>query len=467
MKRLILPMVICLLLCGCGSLLKSEYQRPELIIPAGWQSRNTGQTWLNNSSHWWTVFNDPQLSQTIGEMLNSNNDLAAAGIRLQQARLDSGLTDTNLTPDVTVGGSASNNKNTRKNTQSTESYDASVALSYELDLWGKLTRAREQSEWLMRASELDRQNTALTLIGTTAQFYWQIASLNQKVANSQRSLELAQETEQITRSRFNAGSVSQLDVIQAQQSVLQQRNSYRSLLEQRTEARNSLAILFNRPPTLHAPERQSLDLTQSIELAPDLPLSVIGRRPDVQSAEWQLRAALAGSEVAKLGFYPSLSLNTTLGAGSNLFREWFSNPVRTLGSSLALPFIQWNTVQLTIERANLDVQQAGVTFRSKVYSALADVEKAMAQKTTSLQQREDAQKALNLSHQRLILASSQYLSGAVSIQTWLDAQDSVLTSENQLVDIQYSYLESTMKLWLALGGESIPEQDSTNKDVAL
>lgn len=457
MKKLILPMVICLLLSGCGSLLKSEYQRPELIIPAGWQTNNTGQTWLKNSSQWWTVFNDPQLSQAISEMLKNNNDLAAAGIHLQQVRLDRGLTDTNLTPDVTVGGSASNNKNTRRNTQSTESYDASVGLSYELDLWGKLARTREQSEWLVRASELDRQNTALTLIGTTAQFYWQIASLNQKIANTQRSIELAQETEQITHSRFNAGAVSQLDVIQAQQSVLQQRNSYRSLLEQRTEARNSLAILFNRPPGLHVPERQSLDLAQTIELRPDLPLSVIGRRPDVQSAEWQLRAALAGSDVAKLGFYPSLSLSATLGAGSNLFNEWFSNPVRTLGSSVALPFIQWNTVQLTIERSNLDVQQAGITFRSKVYSALADVEKTTAQKATSLQQRETAQATLDLSHQRLILAKSQYLSGAVSIQTWLDAQDSVLTSENQLIDIQNSYLDSSMQLWLALGGESIPE----------
>ncbi|MBF7978374.1 MULTISPECIES: efflux transporter outer membrane subunit [Rahnella] len=459
MKNLTLIIMI-FLSSGCGALLKTEYQRPAVVIPEHWNQRNTGTSWVAHSSHWWDTFEDPQLSRAINDVLVANNDLAAAGFRLQQARLDSQLANTNLTPEVTTSGSASNSKNTRRDTNAIENYSVSVGLSYELDLWGKLARTREQSAWLAEASALDRQNTALMLIGTTSQYYWLIGNLNQKIANNQRSLELANETESIITSRYHAGYVSKLDLLQATQSRLDQTNNLADLVQQREEARNSLAILFNRPSSVRLSERAGLDLSQTIALSPELPLTVISRRPDVQSAEWQLRAALAGSDVAKLNFYPSLSLNASLAAGSNLFTQWFTNPARTLGSTVALPFIQWNTVELTVKRSRLDVDIAAATFRDKVYAALADVEKSITQRQTSELQRQNALQSLAMSQQRLVLAKSQYLSGAVSIQSWLDAQDNLLAVENQLADIQNSYLNSTLQLWMALGGENIPEPPS-------
>ncbi|MBU9809738.1 efflux transporter outer membrane subunit [Rahnella sp. C60] len=463
--KIILTVTLALCLAGCGSLVKTPYQQPGLNLPQDWQNKQTGSAWLRNTPQWWRIFNDPQFSQMITDVLSHNDDLAIAGYRLRQAVLDAGLTDTNLTPDVSVGGEASNSKNTRRNTASAENYNASVSMSYELDLWGKLARTREQAQWQINATALDRQNTALMLIGTTGELYWQIAALNQKIDNTGQSIRLATETERITRSGYDAGAISQLDVLQARQSVLDQNNSLRDLEQQREDARNALAILFGRSPSVRAPEKASLDPRQNIALEPDLPLSVISRRPDVQSAEWQLRASLAANEVAKLNFYPSLSLGATLGAGNAVFSEWFSNPVRTLSSSLTLPFVQWNTVQLTVERSGLDVKQAAANFRNKVYSALADVEKALSQRATYLAQREDLLRSLALSQQRLGLAKSQYLAGAVSVQTWLDAQSSLLGAENQLADAQSYYLNATLQLWLALGGEVIPETLMVMTDV--
>lgn len=455
--------LVALALTGCGSLMKTDYKRPELTIPTQWSTQESGSAWFVHSHHWWTVFSDPQLSQAIDDVLTRNNDLAIAGFRLQQARLDSHLSDTNLTPDVSVLGSADNNKNIRRNTESSENYSSSVNLSYEVDLWGKLARTREQSAWQAEASALDRQNTALILIGNTAQYYWQIAGFNQKVVNSDRSLGLAKETEAITKSRFAAGAVSQLDVLQATQSVLDQENSLKDLVQQREEARNALAILFNRPSSMRLPERDALDLNQSITLKAGLPVEVIAHRPDVQSAERDLRAALAGSDVAALSFYPTLSLSAALSVGSSVFSQWFSDPMRAVGSSVALPFVQWNTVQLTIARSKLDIKVAASLFQKTVYIALSDVEKSLTQRQKWTQQRENALLSLTLSQHRLAVAKSQYLAGAVSIQTWLDAQNNLLTVENQLSDIQYNYLNSTMQLWLAMGGEAIPELPSAKE----
>jgi NodT family efflux transporter outer membrane factor (OMF) lipoprotein len=450
-----------LLLSGCGSLTKSDYQQPMLSVPAEWRVQETGSGFLQHTDHWWDSFDDPQLSMLIGRVLTSNNDLAIAGLQLQQARLAAGLKNTNLTPTVTASGGASNSKNLRQNTNSTESYKSGVDLSYELDLWGKLARIREQAQWQAEAKEQDLQNTALTLIGNTAQYYWQIANLNQQIKQQQAGLEISQQTLAMVQSRYDAGAVGQLDLLQAQQSVIERENNYRTQQQRREEARNALAILFNRAPTDRQAERSSLDINQNVPIASTLPIEVIARRPDVQAAEKSLRAALAGSDAERLSFYPTLSLSASLNAGSEIFHQWFSNPSRSLGSSVALPFLNWNTVQLTIEKSNLDVRQAAVTFRSQVYNALADVDNAMTQRQNYQQQKINQQRNLQLSQQRLALASSQYQAGAVSLKTLLDAEDALLTIESNLSELQYNYLNSTMKLWLALGGGVEKDSDIT------
>ncbi|WP_432814047.1 efflux transporter outer membrane subunit [Serratia fonticola] len=461
MNKFSLAILLPLLLGGCGSLTKSDYQRPMLSVPAEWRVQDTGSGYLQHNDHWWDNFEDPQLSMLIGRALTSNNDLAIAGIQLQQARLAAGLTDTNLTPDVSVTGSANNSKNLRNNTTPTESYSTTVSLSYELDLWGKLARAREQAQWQAEATEQDRQNTALTLIGNTAQYYWQIANLNQKIKQQQAGLEISQQTLALVQSRYASGAAGQLDLLQAKQSLLNRENTYRTLQQQREENRNALAILFNRSPTDRQAERSSLDINQDVPIAKVLPVEVIARRPDVKAAEGRLRAALAGSDVERLSFYPSLSLAASLGSASSIFSQWFSNPVRTLGANAALPFVQWNTVQLTIEKSDLDVKQAAIVFRSQVYNALADVDNAMSQRLSYQQQKINQQQNLQLSQQRLVLARSQYQAGAVSFQSLLDAEDDLLTIETNLSDLQYNYLNATMKLWLALGGGVEKDSDIT------
>jgi NodT family efflux transporter outer membrane factor (OMF) lipoprotein len=460
-NKLSLVILLPLLLSGCGSLTKSDYQRPMLSVPAEWRVQDTGSGYLQHTDHWWDNFADPQLSMLIGRALTSNNDLAIAGIQLQQARLAAGLTDTNLTPDVSVTGSANNSKNLRNNTTPTESYSTTLSLSYELDLWGKLARAREQAQWQAEATEQDRQNTALTLLGNTAQYYWQIANLNQKIKQQQAGLAIGQQTLALVQSRYASGAAGQLDLLQAQQSLINRENTYRTLQQQREENRNALAILFNRSPTDRQAERSSLDINQDVPIAKLLPVEVIARRPDVKAAEGRLRAALAGSDVQRLSFYPSLSLAASLGSASSIFSQWFSDPVRTLGANAALPFVQWNTVQLTIEKSDLDVKQAAIVFRSQVYNALADVDNAMSQRLSYQQQKINQQQNLQLSQQRLVLARSQYQAGAVSFQSLLDAEDDLLTIETNLSDLQYNYLNATMKLWLALGGGVEKDSDIT------
>lgn len=446
MKRLLVLLAL-LLLAGCGSLTRSDYQRPLLSLPTQW-----GPATDTVSEYGWQRFGDPRLSRVIEQVLESNNDLAAAAITVQQARVAAGLTDTNMTPDVAVSGSASNSKNTRRGTSAQENYSSGITIGWELDLWGKLARAREQSEWEAVASEQDYHATVLTTMGTTAQLYWRIALYNQQIRNQRDGLAISQQTVQQVTSWFNAGKVGQLDVLQAQQALLERENQWRTLVQQRQNTRNALALLLNRPAEQHADEAPALDANQQVPIAQKTPLRVIAQRPDIQAAESRLRAALAGYDASRLQFYPALSLDASLNAGSQIFSQWFSDPIRTIGGTLALPFIQWNTQQLTVKQADLAVKQAAIAFRSTAYAALAEVDEAMENRLSADEQRARLHQSLILSQRRLTLTESRYRAGAVDFQTLLNAQDDLLTLENALAQTQYDYLYATLQLWLAQGG---------------
>ncbi|GJL44095.1 RND transporter [Citrobacter farmeri] len=438
---------VLLLLAGCSALTRSDYQRPLLSLPTQWQPATD-----TVSEYGWQRFGDPRLARVIEQVLESNNDLAAAAITVQQARVAAGLTNTDMTPDVAVSGSASNSKNVRRGTSSQESYSSGITIAWELDLWGKLARTREQSEWEAVASEQDYHATVLTTMGTTAQLYWRIALYNQQIRNQRDGLGISQQTVQQVQSWFNAGKVGQLDVLQSQQALLERENQWRTLVQQRQNTRNALALLLNRPAEQHADEAPALDVNQQVPIAQKTPLRVIAQRPDIQAAESRLRAALAGYDASRLQFYPALSLDASLNAGSQIFSQWFSDPIRSIGGALTLPFIQWNTQQLTVKQADLAVKQAAITFRSTAYAALAEVDEAMENRLSADEQRTRLHQSLALSQRRLTLTESRYRAGAVDFQTLLDAQDDLLTLENALAQTQYDYLYATLQLWLAQGG---------------
>ncbi|MGY3163924.1 outer membrane protein TolC [Ewingella americana] len=304
--RKLFGIVLLFALVGCGPALRSDYQRPMLSVPDQWRVSNhqneSSAAYLSRRGHWWDNFQDPQLSRAISALLESNNDLALATLSVRQAQLAAGLRNTNMTPGFNASLGTNNSKNISNGSRASESYSSSLSASYELDLWGRLGRSRDQAEWLAKASEQDRQATALTLIGTLSQLYWQLGSLNQQIVNGQQSLNIAEDSQRLVISRFTAGEVSQLDVVQAEQSLLSRHVSLRDLQQQREEARNAMAILFNRSPGQRQAEPVTLDVTQTIAVTQHLPLEVIARRPDIQAAESNLRAALAGSDVARLDF---------------------------------------------------------------------------------------------------------------------------------------------------------------------
>ena len=293
-----------LLLNGCSGLLsRSQYTRPEAALPSQWQASTVTGTTIATSEKWWQDFNDPALNDLIERALEANNNLAAATVRVRRAQLSARLTDTNLTPTVSVGANSSFRRDLNSHVES-KSSGATGTASYELDLWGKLASARDASHWEAEATESDRQSTALALIGTVATNYWQIAYLNERIATVEASITYAEKIFDLAEVKFQAGSVSALDKIQAEQTVASQKAQLTQLQQQRTEARNALAILFDQAPENKLPEQPRLPDNPLPKVDAGLPANRLAQRPDLQAAEQPLQieaAHVAADDLALQG----------------------------------------------------------------------------------------------------------------------------------------------------------------------
>jgi len=441
-----------LLLGGCGGLLpRSQYTRPDVALPQQWQEPGVTGTAVATGEQWWRDFNDPTLNELIERALRTNNDLAAAAIRVRRAQLNASLTDTNLTPSVSVAANSSISRDL-KNHVETRSSGVTGSASYELDLWGKLAGARDASRWEAEATESDRQSTALALIGTVASDYWQIAYLNERIDTARASIAYAERILELVEVKYQAGAVSSLDLVQARQTVASQRAELTQLLRQRSEARNALAILFDQAPENGVPERQQLPDGELPTVSAGLPSSLLAQRPDLKAAEQRLRKFLATVDTTRASYYPSFTLTGTLGTSSTSLLNVLQNPIAALGVGLTLPFIQWNTMKLDVEISKTEYEEAVVNFRQTLYSALSDVENALAGRTRYAEENRLLEESLKLARKAEELAEVRYRAGATPLQSWLDTQESRRSAEKSLAQNRLNRLNSQMKLFQALGG---------------
>lgn len=441
-----------LLLGGCGLLHHSQSAQPKIVLPQQWQGQSTVTgTDIADQEQWWRGFNDSVLDGLIDRALRENNDLAAATVKVRQAQLTARLTGTNLTPSVSLGGDATVSHDLKSGSES-PTHSVTGSLSYELDLWGKLASARDASRWEAEATEADRRNTALSLIGTTASDYWQVAYLNQRIAMAEDGIAYAEKTLELVEVKYRAGAVSAIDLVQARQTLASQRADLTQLLYQRTAARNALAILFNQAPQNSVPERPRLPDGSLPAIEAGLPASLLGRRPDLQAAELRLRKYLADVDNTRAGYYPTFTLTGSLGGSSASLVNVLANPVAALGAGLTLPFVQWNTMALNVEISEAEYEKAVVNFRQTLYTALSEVENALSARLQYETEAKHLESALALASRAEQLAEVRYRAGATGVQAWLDAQETRRTAEKGLAENRLNRLKNLMTLYQALGG---------------
>ena len=453
-------------LFGCAAMVNSPYQAPELSIPNQFEYNQSA----NQSVHadvwadqWWTLFKDPALNSLVENVLSQNTNLAVAGINLQQARIQAKQAQSQQElrvsdARISTGHRFSLDGDGHASTGINLGYPG---LSYELDLFGRLANQTEAARWEALASEQDLQATAQSLIGTTAQLYWQLAYLNERYTVVEQNLATTQKTYDLVKVQYRAGAVSGLDLTQAEQAIQSQMSTLSQIDQQRVETRTALAVLLNIPvQQLRISEPRRLPNMQLPQIEAGLPAALLSRRPDLSAAELRLRKALSNKDANKASYYPSISLTGAISTGigtSTSLSNTLKNPAATLGAGLTLPFLQWNDMKRDLKVNELEYEKAILQYRQTIYDAFADVENALSNRTELTKQVALQRRNVDLAEKTERLTEVRYKSGAVPLRTLLDVQDTTRNARLSLVQTRQNQYNAYVTLMQALGGSPLQQ----------
>ncbi|WP_086980734.1 efflux transporter outer membrane subunit [Vibrio aphrogenes] len=451
-KTLLSLVVSALLLTGCGALTRTDYEAPPVQVPEQWQQQHVaGDVKMDP---WWHAFHDATLNHYIDQALQTNNDLAVATFTVQKARLQMGLTKDDLYPQFSSTTSAGVSKPLNGG-DSQESYSTGLSVSYELDLWGKISADVDEARWSALASLEDRESTAQSLVATTASLYWQIGYLKQRIALSHSDVADAQKTLDLIARQYQLGAVSQLDVLEAKRTLASLQAQQSQYQQQLIEANNAFAILFNQPP---------MDMSSKVEQLPDLelpnvasgiPADLLIRRPDVKAAIYDIKSTLAGKDSADLEYLPTFTLTGALGGSSEALKDLLSDPIGSLGADLTLPFLQWNDMQNNKAIADVEYQSAIVSYRQVLYSAFQDVENALSAREQLIYQRARLQEQYDAAEQAEKIYIARYKYGSITIMELLESQENTRDAKAALLENRYNQFVAQVALYQSLGGQDV------------
>ena len=445
---------------GCSLRAQTPYTPPQADLPHQWAGQ-AAATSQESKQAWWLRFNDPQLNQLVETVQQHNLDLATASLTLRKALLQAEMAESDRLPSTNIGGSLGISRELGgSNSGESRSFAASGTVSYELDLWGKLADTAEAAHWEARATAEDKASLSLSLIGSTADTYWQLAYLNQRIDLSTASIAYARQTLTLVQVQKEAGAATELEILEAKRSLASQEASHALLLQQRVEARNTLALLMGGAPERpDLPEPRSLHKENIPDIATGLPAALLARRPDLRAAEARIRSALAATNAAQASMYPAISLTGSLGDASDDLSRLLSNPVAALAAEIALPFVQWRDVRRTIKISETEYEQMVLAFKKALYTALAEVENSLSARKQYRQQEEKLVLTLQTARQTEALYQVRYRAGGSPLKSWLDAQENRRQAEVALAENRLNQLQNYITLAKALGGDPVSTQN--------
>ncbi|MDE2465677.1 MAG: efflux transporter outer membrane subunit [Alphaproteobacteria bacterium] len=427
-------------------------------VPAAFEQPVAPNAPIWPAGGWWQGYGDAQLSKLVGEAQANNLDLAQAEARLRQADARARQAGAALLPTIGLGGNIDTFYGQANGTPAHETdYGAGLGASYELDFWGKNRALADAADAARTASAADRQTVALTITAGVTNTYFQLLSLRERIAVAQASLQSSQVTLNLVERRVRAGSAAAADATQERANMAAQRAILPTLQQQELETRDALAILLGRPPEGFVVAGANLNGISAPSIAPGLPSALLGRRPDIATAEANLAAAHANLVAARAAFLPDITLN----ANAGLQYPALAAAVQTLpgvgfgaGAAASLVQIIFDGGRRTAvtDEAKAHEEELLAAYRAAVVNAFSDVENALGNLNHLTAQQEALQDQVMQAEMVLSAARRKYDSGNSDFLVVTTAERSLYAARDQLSDVRRAQLSASVALYKALGG---------------
>ena len=454
------------LLAGCK--VGPDYKAPTANpAPQAWaEPQGPGVNYATSPVEaWWSTFNDPQLTSLIQRAAKGNHDLKIATARLKEARAQRGVVASRWFPQVDAASqyqrqrtSENLNSSTFRNAINPESdfFQGGFDMSWELDFFGHIGRAVESADADIGSAAAARDAVLVSLLGEVGRNYMELRGLQKRLDVTRQNVESQRAAVDLTRSRFNAGLTTELDVKQAQAQLANTESTIPNLESSAKFAIHRLGVLLGQPPeSLLAELSASAPIpTPPPEVPVGLPSDVLRRRPDIAKAERDLASSTALIGVATADLFPRFSITGSYGLQSNKLSNFAEGDSQywSIGPSVRWPILNWGRIRDNIKVQDAKTEAALAQYEKTLLTSLEEVENALVAYNAERVRYKSLADAVDAGRRALELSQQQYTSGLRDFLNVIEAQRTLFISEDALAQSEGEVSANLIAVYKSLGG---------------
>ncbi len=451
----------CTLFSGC--MVGPNYHIPSVpTAPAYKESAPTSAVKVPAGAAWWQVFNDPTLNDLETQAVAANLDIQIAVAHVDQADAVRRSVHSFQLPTVTANPSAArtreaqqrpNNGNTNGKAATYNDFQLPLSLGYEIDAWGRLRRMAQSATASQQASEADLRFVRLSVAASVADDYYTLREADTETKILESTVIDLERGYEITDNQFHRGLISELAVRQAQTILDQTRARIEALRIQRSQSEHAIAVLLGRPVSGFSIAEASTLPTPPV-IPAGVPADLLGRRPDISSAERTAAAASAQIGATRAAYLPQISLTGLAGYESTnptSLLNW-QNSIASMAASVVAPIYTGGRRKASIDQANAAYRQSVSQYVKTVLVAYQDVEDQLAALHYLSRQFDAERNTVEDALRAEEIANNRYNAGLVSYLDVVFAEQMLLSNQEISTQVEGQRMVATVGLIRALGG---------------
>ncbi|WP_413282559.1 TolC family protein [Vibrio sp. MA40-2] len=432
-------------LMGCSSSSDNNFQelaKQSLQQQIAWNAQQPDATEVVQLTE---LMNIPELDTLIKQAMKNNPSLQQTLTALKIVYAQRDETNSDRIPSLTAGYDAS------KEEGSDSEYSADLTVSWELDLWNEIGNETKAADKDIASSIATYQSATDTLAANIMRAWLQISLQKQLVDIELLRLKLLEDNEQMILEKYRSGLGDLEDLDTAKTESAATRSTLAEYTEQLAQNERSLALLLGNvgdDQTFNVRSQFPQVLTPLVSL----PEQDLSRRPDLQSAFYDLEAEEFRTTAAYKALLPSISLSVALSdTASSPTSALFASPLWSLLGQLSAPILDGGYLQSQIDIAELTTENAYWVYKETLLNAVNEVENALGQEKSLAEQQQHLQIALESAKRSYANYQEKYRQGLVDISDLISVQTSGFDVKANLTEVIYNRLVNRIDLGLALG----------------
>jgi len=439
-------------LTGCN--VGPKYTRPQVPAPPAFRGPDNTSVASDPASSigdqkWSAIFHEPELQQLITTALADNLDLRIAAQHILEQQAQVRITRAQQFPQLSAS-LAGSGTNLPSSFVTTPPVDFGLSGSWTPDFWGLYRRQTEAQRDQLLAQQWAQRAVRVTLVQQVATTYFQLRALDAQLAVAQDAVKARQNSLDLTQKLETGGAAPLSDVRQAEQLLYTATAEIPILQQQIQQTENNLRLLLGQTPGAVAHTDPTALAPPPTDLPTGVPSQLLERRPDIEQAEAQLKAANANVGVARAQFFPNLSLTGEAGAGGENFANLFSAVIGT--GTITQPLFEGGKLRGQLQLSEAQKQEMVLNYQKTILGAFRDVSNALIAAQKTRQTREAQQKLVAAAQDATRLARIRYRGGATSYLEVLTTDTNLFNAQLNLITAQQNEADSLAQLYSALGG---------------